>query len=406
MQHRTQRPSAQTFRRERRLAVASLLAAHGQRAGVRDRHRQPRHRSCAGTTRSATTSACARRTQDPTILGSPELRRRRPQLRQRLARHQPARRAVRVRPRLADAATAFARERRRLVRLRLRQPRQHQRRDRQHAGQRPAGRGRAQRRTPSATPRARRARCSTRSCSRNFDARRCAGQRQGRASTRSTGATACCWAARSTASPTRRTRSTSGRASPRRAARRRSSSGRAAASRCRRSRPRTCRSRRSGSTTGRRCASPESGSYLTVQRRAQLRRRLVHLRAATRSPRRFRARRPTCGCGTRPAMPTSRYSAQPRRLGHLRALEPDIGSTARSASTTATRPTSCRSRWRRRASLRVPAATCTAIGGVAAAGGTLCIVNPNATTVADLQQIRQGRHLPRRPTATTSTSTA
>ena len=73
----------------------------------------------------------------------PELRRRRPQLRQRLARHQPVRRAVGVRLRLPEEVR-LSRERRRLVRQRVPEPRQPQRRDGQHARQRPARRRRAQ----------------------------------------------------------------------------------------------------------------------------------------------------------------------------------------------------------------------------------------------------------------------
>ena len=135
-----------------------------------------------------------------------ELRRRRPQFQQRFARHQPLRRAVGIRPRLAEEVR-LPRERRRLVGRRLQQPRQHQHRDREHAGQRPAGGGRALARTRSATPRARRANGSTRSASPTSTSSTSRSTSR-RASTRCTGATACSWAARSTACRTRRTRST------------------------------------------------------------------------------------------------------------------------------------------------------------------------------------------------------
>ena len=46
--------------------------------------------------------------QDQAILEQPELRRRRPQFRQRLAGHQPARRAVRIRRRSGRRSTACA----------------------------------------------------------------------------------------------------------------------------------------------------------------------------------------------------------------------------------------------------------------------------------------------------------
>ena len=59
------------MRRAAALAIAALLARCRRGAGVRDRHRQSGHRRCAGTTRSATTSACARRRRTAQILGSP-----------------------------------------------------------------------------------------------------------------------------------------------------------------------------------------------------------------------------------------------------------------------------------------------------------------------------------------------
>ena len=158
----------------------------------------------------------------------------------------------RIRPHLAEEVR-LAGERRGMVGRRLQQPRQFEHGDGEHAGQRPAGGRRACRRTRSAMPRAPRANGWTRSRSPTSKSATCRStSRPG--STRCTGATACCWAARCTACRTRRTRSTSGRASPRPAPKPRSCSGRAAASRSRPSPPRTFRSPASGSTTGRRSA--------------------------------------------------------------------------------------------------------------------------------------------------------
>jgi hypothetical protein len=70
---------------------------------------------------------------------------------------------------------------------------------------------------------------------------------------------ACFWAASCTASPTRRTPWTCGKASPLPEPRPRKCSARAAASRSRRSPRRTSRSPGSGSTTGRAARIPESG---------------------------------------------------------------------------------------------------------------------------------------------------
>ena len=112
--------------------------------------------------------------------------------------------------------------------------------------------------------RAPRANGSTRSCSRTSTSATCRSTSRP-ASTPSTGATACCSAARSTACRTHRTRSTSGRALRRRAAKRRSCSARAAASRRRRSRSRSCRSPAQWFYNWQADRIPESGSYLTIQ---------------------------------------------------------------------------------------------------------------------------------------------
>ena len=95
-------------------------------------------------------------------------------------------------------------------------------------------------RTRSVMPRASPANGSTRSSSPMSTRAMCPSTPRS-ANTRSIGAIACSWAARSTASRIRRTRSMSGRVSRRRAAKRRNCSGPAAASHCRRSRSRSCR---------------------------------------------------------------------------------------------------------------------------------------------------------------------
>ena len=110
--------------------------------------------------------------QDKAILAQPELRRRRPQLQQRLAGRQPPGPADRARPR-RQQEVRLPRERRRLVRPRVQQPRQPQQRDGEHAGLRPARGRRALARTPSATRRVRRANCSTPSSSAASTLRRC-----------------------------------------------------------------------------------------------------------------------------------------------------------------------------------------------------------------------------------------
>ena len=260
-----------------------------------------------------------------------------------------------------------------------------QQRDREHAGQRPAGRRRAEPVHQALRQGAVRRMLDAFAFA-NFDAGDMPVNVKA-ASTPSTGATACCSAARSTASRTPRIRSTSGRGSQRRAAKRRSCSGRAAASRCRRSRRRSCRSPRSGSTTGRRMRIPESGSYLTIQdplnfggdsldRRAESARR-----GDSRHARRY------LRAVARAATSSRRELAAASATGACRRAGARSGSTARSASTTATRPTSCRRRWLTPGvAATVPAATCTRARRHAAAGGTLCFVNPNATTIADLQK--------------------
>ncbi len=127
----------------RRIAGRRIRARRrGHGAGLRDSARQPGSRGALGQHRplQPRRPGAVAEPRDPR---RPELRRRRPQLRQRLDRHQPVRRAVRIRRRLAPAIR-IPRQRRRLVRLRLQQPRQHVQRDREHAGQRPAGRRRAE----------------------------------------------------------------------------------------------------------------------------------------------------------------------------------------------------------------------------------------------------------------------
>ncbi len=115
--------------------------------------------------------------------------------------------------------------------------------------------------TPSASITARRASCSTRSCSATSTSAPCR-RRSRRAATRCTGASRCSSAATSTASPTRRTRSTCRRASRRRAPKPRSCSGRWTRCRARPRSPTPCRSRRSTSAQWEPFRYPEGGTYL------------------------------------------------------------------------------------------------------------------------------------------------
>ena len=88
---------------------------------------------------------------------------------------------------------------------------------------------------------------------------------------------------------------------------------------------------------------PESGTYLTVNDALNSWRRIARFSA----PNPFAAAIPGAPAFTR-LWNTNNVAAvalqrEPRRLGHLGALESRNGWTARWASTTATRPTSCRS---------------------------------------------------------------
>ena len=118
------------------------LGRHRRRAGLRHRHRQRGSQRALGQHRSLQPRV-ARQGSGRRHPQERERRRRRPQFRQGLAGHQPAGRAVRIRSRLA-AQVRHPSQRCRLVRPGLFQPGQHEYRDRQYAGQRPAGGGRAQ----------------------------------------------------------------------------------------------------------------------------------------------------------------------------------------------------------------------------------------------------------------------
>ena len=278
--------------------------------------------------------------QDPPILGNPNFDDGDRNFTKGSHRHEPPGPAVRIRLRRGPAQVRLPRERGRLVRQRVQQPRQHQQRDRQHAGQRPAGRRRAEP-VHQALLEGPVGRAARRVRLRELRRGRHARQHQGGPAHRVLGRQPAPRRRGALASRTRRTRSTCRRASRRPAARRRSSSVRAARSRCRRSRRAICRSRGSGSTTGRRCASPS--------RAATSRSRTASTSAATRSssapnpflPRRFPARPRCCAHGTSRHTPPRDNSAASATSACRRAGARS-GSTARWASTAATPPTSCR----------------------------------------------------------------
>ena len=283
--------------------------------------------------------------QDSNDPRQPELRRRRPQFQQRLARHQPLRRAVRVRLRL-QAEDGLSRERGGLVRLRVQQPRQHQHRDGQHAGQRAARRRRAEP-LHQALRQGRVGRIPRRVRVRQLRRGRRAGQRQGRPAHRVLGRQPAAWRR----DPRRLVRAEPARrleglrdpgkrgegAVP--AARRHHAAGAAD----------------QGAVGGRPvvlqlAGRPDSriGQLPDDPGPAQLRRRLVHLRTQS-------ARRGDSGRAGLPA-PVARRRTSSRRptpaasaTGAFRRAGARSGSTARWASTIAMRPTSFRRRWRRRA---------------------------------------------------------
>ena len=283
--------------------------------------------------------------QDPAILGDAELRRRRPQLQQWLARHQPPRPAVRVRRRLEEQVR-LSRERRGVVRRRVlaaSTTRTTRRRTRWSTACRSPARSRPYtKRYAKGVVRRMARRVRLRQLRRGRRAR----QRQGRPAHASTGAIACSWAARSTASRTRRTRSMSGRGS--------ATPGSEAKELFRPRGGITLQAQplKELSVAGQwfynwqAVRMPESGSYLTIQRRDQFRRRLARSSGRTRSPPRSRRAgvpAPLARQDIEPSRPARAASATvaSRRAGAR------SGSTARSASTIATRPTRCRSSWRR-----------------------------------------------------------
>ena len=119
--------------RRRATRSPSLLCSPVRRPSVRHRHRQPGPRRCAGTTRSATTLASARSRRTSNILGSPNF--------DDGDRNFSNGSLVTNRLDLLSEfdliyqrKLRFPRERRRMVRRRVRQSRQQQQRDREHAG--------------------------------------------------------------------------------------------------------------------------------------------------------------------------------------------------------------------------------------------------------------------------------
>ena len=274
------------------------------------------------------------------------------------------------------------------------QPRQHEQRDRQHAGQRPAGRRRAEP-LHQALRQGLVGRVARRVRVRELRRRRRAGQRQGGPAHRVLGR-----------QPAARRRD------PRRVVRtefaRRLEGLRDAGQRRRRS----CSGPRGGLTLQAQPTKelsvagqwfynwqadriPESGSYLTIQDPLNFggdsfifgpNPLAASIPGAPALP------APVAHAGHQAAVELAAASA----TGACRRAGVRSGSTARWASTTAIRPTSFRRRWRRRASLPVPAAVCSARGGIAAAGGTLCFVNPQATTRRRPAEVRQARHVQRR----------
>ena len=221
-------PAARRYRRAFSLfdpghRGACWRSSAGERARVRDRHRQSRPRDPLGQHRARQLRRFASKSRDPKIGNSVARRRRRLQLRQGRRGRQAHRPAVRIRHRLQEALRR-ARQRRRLVRRRLR--RQEQVQPEPAAGQHPELRRQPvqQLRSSASTPARRRA--ARRLRLRRRRPRRRAGAGQARPPHDLLGRVAASSAATCTASPTRRTRSTCRRASRRRAPKPRSCSGR------------------------------------------------------------------------------------------------------------------------------------------------------------------------------------
>ena len=232
-------------------------------------------------------------------------------------------------------------------------------------------------------PRARRASCSTRSCSRTSTRATCRSTSRP-ASTPCSGATACCWAAPSTASRTRRTRSTCGRASRRRAARRRSCSVRAAGITLQAQPTQGALDRRPVVLQLAGGAHPRVGQLPDDPGRGSI-------SAATRSSSaRIRSPRGARRAGI-PA-PVEHEPASSRRehgsLGDFglsarwspQWLDGTLGFYYRNATDILPQI------WPRRASPRRAGRGVHGDRRHAAAGGNACIINANATTLADLQK--------------------
>ena len=389
----------------RRAAVAAAVAPLFRRRGpgVRDPHRQRGHRDALGQ-HVPLQPRHPRAEPEPGDARQPEFRRRRPQFLQRLAGHQPVRRAVRVRLRLAEEVR----------RSRVAPP----------AGTtrpttawtiptpRPPTRWSTACRSPAQlSPYTKRyskgavGRVAGRVRVRQLRRGRHARQRQGGAAHRVLGR-----------------QPAAGRRRPRRVLRAEFARHRRRASRRPAPRPRSCSGRSGGLTlqaqptnelslagqwfyNWQAVRSPESGSYLTVNDAAAVRRRLDDHRRRTRSPQRARLAGVLAGverAGGRRRRATAAASATGacRRAGARQWLDGTLGFYGRNATDILPQQYADAG-----SAAGVPPATCTAIGGIAARPATLHH-QPERDQRRRPDAEGQGRHLRLRPTATTSTSTA
>ena len=127
---------------------------------------------------------------------------------------------------------------------------------------------------------------------------------------------------------------------------------------------------------------PESGSYLTALNDPLQFGGDSRSSARTRSPRQYPVRRRSCARGTRTAVPPSRYSGSLGDWGVSARWSPQwldgtLGFYYRNATDIFPQVVLTPG------FAALPAATCTAIGGIVVAPGA-CIINRNATNVADL----------------------
>ena len=129
---------------------------------------------------------------------------------------------------------------------------------------------------------------------------------------------------------------------------------------------------------------------------AQLRRRLVHLRPQSACRVDSRRARAACASGARqdikpPRLRAASATSASRRAGARR------GSTARWASTIATRPTSCRRRWLTPGvATTVPAATCTRASAACRCRRHALLRQPERHHGRRPAEVRQARHLQHR----------